>query len=227
MHFTNFIASAALAVVAATSLLQWPALFFVAKPLTTALVIAHAWRRGGRGTAQRRALLAGLALSWLGDVALLWPQQGFLPGLVAFLLAHLAYLFAFTRDVRLAARLLPNALYALVAGTILALLWPGVPPGLRAPVAVYVLCLAAMAAQAAVVWLVRRGHDDAALARRAAIGGALFVFSDSMLATDRFATPLPLPELWILPAYWAAQWLIASSLAASDRSLPAQMRDGR
>ena len=50
------------------------------------------------------AVLAGLGLSLVGDVALMIPQ-GFLAGLVAFLLAHLAYLVAFTRGgVRLAAR---------------------------------------------------------------------------------------------------------------------------
>ena len=42
----------------------------------------------------------GLLLSLLGDIALLWPQQGFLPGLMAFLLAHIAYIVAFTREHR-------------------------------------------------------------------------------------------------------------------------------
>ena len=98
------------------------------------------------------AVLAGLGLSLVGDVALMFPQ-GFLAGLVAFLLAHLAYLVAFTRGgVRLAARPGPFIAYTLLASLILAVLWPGVPAGLRAPVVAYVLCLAAMAAQAAVRW---------------------------------------------------------------------------
>ena len=37
------------------------------------------------------------------------------------------------------------------------ILWPGVPAGLRLPVLAYVLCLGAMAAQTASVWLVARG----------------------------------------------------------------------
>ena len=36
------------------------------------------------------------------------------------------------------------------------ILWPGVPAGLRLPVRAYVLCLGAMAAQTASVWLVAR-----------------------------------------------------------------------
>jgi hypothetical protein len=45
-----------------------------------------------------------------------------------------------------------------------------------------------------------------------ALGGALFLCSDALLATNRFATPLPLSGLWILLSYWLAQWCIASWL---------------
>lgn len=204
--------SAALAI---ASQLAWPAAWLpyaLLKALTTALVIAHAAGRGQPGDARRRALLAGLALSWVGDVALLWPREGFLPGLVAFLLAHLAYLWAFTRGVRLAAWAPAFVGYAVLAAAVLAALWPGVPGPLRAPVVAYVLCLAAMAAQTACWWRARRGTVDGPLALGAALGGLLFLTSDALLATNRFHTPLPLSALWILATYWAAQWLIASSL---------------
>ena len=220
--FTAFVATAVAAIVAS---LSGPALFLVyalLKPLATVLVIAQAWRRGIPGDARRRALLCGLALSLVGDVALLWPAEGFLPGLVAFLLAHLAYLVGFTRGRRLAERKAPFVAYAAVAGVILGLLWPGVPAPLRLPVRAYVACLAAMAAQAAVGWWAQSGTTDAeslALARRAAFGGALFMASDALLATNRFALALPWSGLWILASYWAAQWLIASSLPPRRRPL--------
>lgn len=210
--FPAFLLSATLAVLAAPWALGQPALAWIFKPLATALVIAFAWGRGEPGSAQRGAILTGLVFSWLGDVALLWPRQGFVPGLVAFLLAHLAYLWAFTRQARFGAWWPAFAAYALVAGGILALLWPGVPAPLRGPVLAYVACLASMAAQAAVRWRVLRASTEAPWAWSAALGGALFVFSDAMLATDRFAQPLPAASLLILPAYWAAQWLIARSL---------------
>ena len=215
-----YVVSAVLAIAAAPWALDQPLLAWLFKPLTTALVVVHAWQRGRPGDAQRRALLVGLAMSWLGDVALLWPQ-GFVTGLVAFLLAHLAYGVAFTRRVRLAARWSPFALYALVAGSVAAWVWPGVPPALRLPVLAYVACLGAMAAQAAVQWRVLRegAAADGGLTRQprlaawAALGGALFVLSDALLAINRFREPLPLSGLWILSSYWAAQWCIASSLA--------------
>jgi len=208
------IVSAALAIAAAPWALATPALAFVFKPLATLIVIAYAWGRGA-GQRQRPWLLGGLVFSLAGDIALLWPQQGFLPGLVSFLIAHLAYLVAFTRELRLAQRVTPFVAYALVAGAILALLWPGVPGGLRGPVLAYVVCLALMAAQTAVAWRAARGTTAAALARGAALGGLLFVVSDALLAFNRFHTPLPASSLWILSSYWAAQWLLASSLKPS------------
>ncbi|MCC7098906.1 MAG: lysoplasmalogenase, partial [Rubrivivax sp.] len=198
--------SALLAIASAPWALAAPWLNFVFKPLTTILILAMAWPRGRATPGLRRGVLGGLVLSLLGDVALLWPQQGFLPGLIGFLLAHLAYLWAMTRVQPLAARRLPFTAYALASALILALLWPGVPAGLRLPVLIYVLALATMAAQAAVLW--RAAPADAA-ARRLALGGALFVVSDALLATNRFVLPLPLASLWVLATYWTAQACIA------------------
>jgi len=195
----------ALAIASAPWALHAPWLNFAFKPLATLAVIGYAWGRGEG--AVRGWVLVGLIFSLAGDIALLWPKEGFLPGLVAFLLAHLAYLVAFTRVAKFAARPLCFVVYALVASGILWQLWPGVPGGLRIPVIAYVVCPAAMAAQAAVVW-----RGAAPRGGVLALGGALFVASDALLATNKFMTPLPAASLWILTTYWAAQWCIASWL---------------
>lgn len=205
------VASAMLAIANGTWALDQRVLLFVFKPLTTLLIIVHAWRRGLGMPSARRFVLAGLWFSLVGDVALLWPRQGFVPGLVAFLIAHVLYIVAFTREHRFAAQPAALAIYALVAGTILAFLWGDIPSGLRIPVAAYVFALTAMAAQAAVVALLAPG-DDVRRARGLLLGGALFMASDTVLAVNRFALPVPAAGLWILATYWAAQWLIASWL---------------
>lgn len=209
------VASAALAIAGAPFALGLPALVFVFKPLTTILILARAWPRGRVTPRVRGFVLAGLAFSLVGDIALLWPE-GFLPGLVAFLLGHLCYLVAFTRGVRFAAEPLPFVFYAAVAATVLSQLWPHVPGALRAPVLAYVVALAAMAAQAAVVWRAARGGVDGPRARLLAVGGALFVCSDALLAINKFAAPLPAESLWILATYWSAQWCIAGWLEPPD-----------
>lgn len=206
------VAGALLTLAGAPWALNQAALLFIFKPLTTLLIIAHAWPRGNDTPMLRCLVLAGLVLSLVGDIALLWPKEGFLPGLIAFLAAHVVYIVAFAREQRFAARPEAFALYALVAGGVLAMLWMHIPDALRVPVAAYVLALVTMAAQAAVVWLGARGSEHEARARWLAIGGALFVLSDALLATNKFATPLPLASLWILGSYWSAQWCIASWL---------------
>lgn len=207
--------SGAAAILAFTGVL--PALLgFVFKPLTTLLIIGFAWPRGANATKQRMLIRLGLILSLAGDVFLLWPNEGFLPGLVAFLLAHLAYIAAFCVPVRLAAKPWVFVAYALLAALILSALWPGVPGALRVPVVAYVVCLATMAAQALTWWRSSAAAHaaDTALARAAAFGGGLFMVSDSLLAINKFGVPLPLSPLWILLTYWLAQWCIASALRA-------------
>jgi uncharacterized membrane protein YhhN len=205
------VASAMLAIANGAWALDQRALLFVFKPLTTLLIIVHAWQRGRDTPSVRRFVLAGLCFSLVGDVALLWPQQGFVPGLVAFLIAHVLYTLAFTREQRFAAQPAALAAYAFIASAILAVLWGTIPASLRIPVAGYVLALTLMAAQAAVVGLRTQGAD-AGRARGLMIGGALFMASDTVLAVNRFALPVPAAGLWILATYWAAQWLIASWL---------------
>lgn len=208
------VGSALLAIAGAPWALNNAVLLFAFKPLTTALILLRAWPRGSAAPAVRGAVLTGLVLSLLGDIALLWPQQGFLPGLVAFLLAHIAYVVAFTREHRFLAQPVAVTVYALVAGAVLALLWPSVPAGLRAPVVCYVLALTAMSAQTAVVGLAGR-DDERSRGRLLMVGGALFMTSDALLATNKFALALPAANLWILGAYWAAQWCIASWLRSA------------
>ncbi|MFD2454334.1 lysoplasmalogenase family protein [Ideonella paludis] len=118
---------ASLAIASAPWALNLPWLNFVFKPLATLVIIAYAWGRGLSEPLLRRWVVAGLVLSLGGDIALLWPEQGFLPGLVSFLLAHLCYLWAFTRRQRLAAWWPAFAAYALIAAAVLSQLWPGVP----------------------------------------------------------------------------------------------------
>jgi uncharacterized membrane protein YhhN len=202
------VVSAALAIAAAPWGVDQPLLSFVFKPLTTILILVHAALRGADVPEVRRWVVAGLALSLVGDVALLWPYKGFLPGLLAFLLAHLCYLRAFTRRNPLAVPKEPFIIYGLVGALMLGLMWTELPVTLRWPVLAYGVCLVTMAAQTAVIW--RAGQPRGEVL---ALGGVLFVVSDALLALNRFVTAVPLSSLAILGTYWVAQWCIASWLA--------------
>ena len=210
--------AAVLAIASAPWALDCAWLNLVFKPLATLCVIA--WAALGRSDDGRvkRWIVVGLVFSLAGDVALLWPVQGFLAGLVAFLLGHLSYLVALTRRVRFGASPPAFGAWAVVAASVLAGLWHGVPAELRVPVLVYVCALGAMAAQATSAWLARRGAADAARWRTVAAGGALFVLSDAILAADKFVGGVPMPTLWNLSIYWLAQWFIACAAVASSHN---------
>lgn len=158
-------------------------------------------------------LIGALLGSLAGDVFLMWGGW-FTAGLVSFLLAHLCYIVLFARGAPWLA-LRPARVACLSAGVVMyVFLWRGgLPVELRVPVAVYVLAIAVMAAQAWTRWQVRR--DAPALA--VALGACCFMLSDSLLATDRFVQALPWAPLWVLATYYAAQVLIVIGVVRSLR----------
>jgi uncharacterized membrane protein YhhN len=192
----------------------WTLLHWIGKPMATAILVLLVWR-GDRSVDPRlrRGVLAGLAFSLAGDVLLMLSPRLFVGGLLAFLLAHLCYLRAFTADTRLFARPLALVALAAVGAAILSFLWSGLAPTLKAPVIAYVVVLVAMAAQAVSRWQV---HPDPRT-RAVAVGGVLFLVSDALLAIDRFRAPIMAAPLWVLGTYWAAQWGIAQSVREPQR----------
>ena len=194
----------------------WIWLHYVCKPLTTVLIL---WLAVGASfpvsPRYRMLVCAGLVLSLAGDVFLMLPGDWFVFGLASFLLAHLCYVVAFTPGSSARNKLIACAAYAVIAAANLAGLLPKVPAELHAPVLAYVAVLMLMGAlSAARGWSLRGDARLAKSARLAAIGGALFVFSDSVLAWDRFGGGIPLAPLWVLAGYYASSWCIARSVDA-------------
>ena len=181
---------------------------YVFKPLATALVIAlvvpAAWSRGDH---YARLVAFGLLLSLVGDVFLMLPSDRFVAGLTAFLLAHLCYIAAFTRDGGFSAGgSTGRPLFALGA-IVLALLWPFLGP-LRVPVLAYMLVIVVMAWQA-LERSRQSAHDGAWWA---AVGAVTFVASDAALALARFRGDFAGSRVVVLGTYYLAQWLIATSV---------------
>jgi len=155
-------------------------------------------------------LLLALALSWAGDVVLSFPGF-FVVGLSLFLLAHVAYIALFLRRGRRGRRrpALPAWTLMYVVWYIAFMLLLGPHLGaLLLPVAVYGLVLGAMAALAG------------GLGGVVALGGALFVVSDSVLALGRFLPgyEFALHDLVVMSTYLAAQGLIALGIVRMPRA---------
>jgi alkylglycerol monooxygenase len=198
----------------ATSVQGLQAWHMVFKPLAMVLAIGFVWQRqrrqsgeggpSGRPSIAFAALLvAALSFSLAGDVFLMLPGQ-FIPGLVAFLIAHLCYIALFRRDAPWFASVKALAITLGLAGAMFAFLIPSLPGALRIPVAAYALVIALMAAQALGRASVQRDKHAVGVA----VGALLFMLSDSLLAINKFAQPLPMAQLWVLATYYAAQVLI-------------------
>lgn len=176
----------------------------VTKALPMVCLLLWLWPARGR---HARLIFAGLALSLLGDVLLEVSRDLFLPGLGAFLLAHVGYTAAFLSVTRRLAllRALPFLLLAVGAGVAL---WPGLG-GMAAPVTAYVAVICTMGWRAAAMM------GALELPRREqwlAFGGALlFSASDGLLSIRLFVTPLPGLGYAVMLLYWAAQLCIAAS----------------
>lgn len=152
------------------------------KPLPMVALILWAGSRWGEGLAAR-ALAVGLVLGLGGDMLLELSDATFLPGLVSFLLGHVAYIVAFSAAGRRWAPLQALPLAAFV-GAAAALLVPKLGP-MGPPVVVYMLAISAMAWRAAALAEARGG-----VAWLALVGAVLFVFSDTLIALDRFVEPI-------------------------------------
>jgi len=196
---------AALATVSALGMLDG---YFLFKPLTMGIAIVFVATRGysTRATGRFNALLiAALVFSLAGDVFLMLPGNYFIPGLASFLVAHIFYIALF----RQGQGWFPSrrALVAVLAvgATMYGIVWGGLgDPVLKIAVAAYVTVISLMAAQA----IGRAMVQGDAAARWVALGACIFMVSDSLIAINKFVTPVALSSLWILATYYCAQLLI-------------------
>jgi uncharacterized membrane protein YhhN len=185
-----------------------PSQVYFFKPLTTILIIILALPGWGVSVARYRIpIMAGLVFSLAGDALLMGGRDYFVPGLVAFLLAHICYCRAFWPLKNLGAALNWLPLYLVYSSSLLFSLWPHLG-SLKIPVTVYALVLAFMGWTAAARWKETRNPAAA----RAAWGAVLFMLSDSTLAVNRFAVRFEVAGFLVMTTYIAAQWLIASSI---------------
>ena len=171
------------------------------------VLLALDWLRAEAEPARYRNWIGvGLVLSLLGDALLALPNDPFVAGLVAFLLAHLAYVVGYLTRSRVPAWpwLLVAALA--VAGFLYLLDTRGDLGPLRVPVFVYAAVIGAMLWRAGSLARLDRAG------RWALAGAALFVASDMVLAWNRFIAPDPTLRYVNILLYWAGQWGIAASV---------------
>lgn len=178
---------------------------YVLKSIASAGFIGAAIASGALGSMYGLAILGALSLSWLGDFLLLFKNNSsFLAGLVAFLLAHIAYAVAFIIHGQDAVWALV-VLCTLILPAIVVMLWLGahLPTKMKVPVWSYIVVITIMLALAA-------GTRYTLIS----VGALAFYVSDISVARDRFIRTSFVNRLWGLPLYYLAQLLLAASVAS-------------
>ncbi len=193
------------------------ALEYVCKPMLL-LVLSSWFFFNSRRVGDRFTLLVqtGLFFSLLGDVALMLQhidEFNFLIGLAAFMVAQICYAVAFLQNVvevdnpeGLWVPLLISVLLASYGFFFTFDLFPYLDDALVLPVVAYAIAISLMAMAA--TFRFRRTFPRSFWMVLA--GSLLFVASDSLLARNRFARPIPMGDVLVMLTYAAAQFLIAA-----------------
>jgi len=179
----------------------------VTKPLLMPTLAGLAWVRTVPGRT-RRWLVAALAASSVGDVALMpTGETWFLVGLAAFLVAqclHITAMWPWVSRSVLVVRRWRALPYGVAAVALVAVLAPGLG-ALVWPVSVYAAVIVTMAAVATGV------------SSTTALGALSFVVSDALIALTGLTAlvSLPRPGAWVMATYVAGQALIVLGLTAA------------
>ncbi|MEQ8553365.1 MAG: lysoplasmalogenase [Cyclobacteriaceae bacterium] len=177
------------------------------KPLLMPLLMYHLYRYAdGTITLPRMLLAVALFFCWIGDLLLMGPGDlYFLGGLVSFLIAHMFYGVVFYHATHQkpklkALYLLPFLIYGIL---ILSVLIPR-SGHLTIGIVIYAVGILVMAFLASI-----RRHVTSEMSFYLVLAGAiLFVFSDTLIAFNKFYVPLILGNVFIMTTYILAQLLI-------------------
>lgn len=186
--------------------IEW--LNFVSKPLLMISLFAFYFQKVKNDISKTdKIMLVSLIFSCLGDTFLMFQgknPQFFLLGLGSFLVAQLTYSSVFKSiGVLNYNKRYPFIIYGFV---FIAFLLDRIPKGFMMPIVVYATAIMWMGITAAERQTKQKSY------RFVLIGAILFIISDSLIAINKFAFPIPLSGLWVMTTYIAAQYLIVEGV---------------
>ena len=181
-------------------------LFIALKPLCTISILAYLLIfRNTASNSYSKRIGIGLFFCLIGDTFLLF-ESYFIWGLASFLVAHLIFLYAFVKrqgwlwepKVAVVLALIALGIFTLVSDNLDSLFYP---------VLIYLIVIVLMSWQG---WALALNPK---MEYRSFLGWAvsLFLFSDALIAIDKFYYSFSFSGILILSTYWIAIFLIARS----------------
>lgn len=180
---------------------------YLLKPLIVSSLIYYIYNRGNL---KENLFITALCFSLLGDIFLMLEVEGaFLFGLGSFLLTHVLFIFIFWKKAKFRTiSILP--LVVIVGLFYYLVLYANVPAEFRIPVILYMLIITLMGITLSSVPI-----NSGTFLSPLSIGALLFIFSDSLIAVNKFVVDIPYPTLLIMSTYAAAQFLITKGYLQS------------
>lgn len=198
-----------------------PNLKFFSKPLICISLIFILYKETGLKKNIEKLVAVGLFFGCLGDIFLMLNENMFVAGLASFLIGHILYVIAFSKQTS-AKALSKHKSYILIAGILASfsyylynILQPSLGP-LKIPVILYIIVIAAMAFFA----YTRRYQTNTLSFIICLIGALLFIFSDSILALNKFVAYLANSGLYIMSSYILAQYFITLGIILDKKTRP-------
>jgi len=151
----------------------------------------------------KQIIIAGLIVCMIADGVIYW----FLPGLITFFIGHIFYIFAF-RHVGHKSMPIWAAVPLLLYGTGMAI-WIAGSQFSNGQTVLGIAIIAYIGVILTMGWMAIRTRLKLAIT-----GALLFIFSDSVLAIDRFVFEIPYRDVFVMMTYYAAQIFLAASIGS-------------
>ena len=165
--------------------------------------------------------LVAMFFSFLGDVLLLDKSNMFLFGIAAFLITQLLYVFIISKELPLSdwkTKLIASIPFLAFFIILIKVLKPGLGEFLL-PVVVYGAAISVFGMVSLLNYILRKDNPSMILL----LGAVLFIFSDSMIALNKFYEAKALYGVAIMVTYILAQYLIFRyMLSRSVSTLPGE-----
>ena len=183
-------------------------LYPILKPITTILIISLAIILNVEiDTSYGWTVIVGLSFALVGDIFLL-KNKWFVYGLLAFLLAHIVFIYAFSLLFGFQDNLVILLTLFVIGFFYFRFLLPHLK-SLAIPVAFYFLAIIMMGWQAVGLSI----SGNASIYYLLGLSSILFSFSDALIAYNKFVKKIKAAELLILSSYWVAIFIISASIA--------------
>jgi uncharacterized membrane protein YhhN len=183
-----------------------------AKPLIVVVLLIWLYLSTNLKGRFHQRIFKGLIFAWIGDILLMFQNDKphfFIYGLIAFVVCHIFYIRAFTLDHKSN----PNhktpyflwvvGAFAIFCSGLFFYLQPKLGP-MQFPVLMYAIIVTIMAIMA----FNRYGKVNLFSFKLILYGALFFLLSDSILAVNKFAQPIPQSGALIMATYMIAQYLL-------------------